>query len=589
MHASGQLGAAETLYRDIISVEPNHTGALHYLGVLAHQKDRQEEASAFIEAALRAAPDDPGALINLANVRRAQGKLVEAAVHARVALALRPDLVEAHLTLAAILSAAGHATGALAHCRRALELRPGETNALLAAPHALIGLEQSTGFVDGYDPARVEYGIASELAHRGRRFDALSHYEAAIHLNPDEPQFHIGLGTIHHDWDDLEKALACFERAVTLDPASAQARCNLGITLHELGQHHEALAAFDEAERHAPDHVLVHWNKALALLMLGRWNEGWKEHEWRWRLPGKQAFPHAAWDGSSLDGRTILVHSEQGLGDALQFLRYLPLVKASGGRVLFLCPPALHRLVRDFPGIDQLLENGPVPPFDVQAPLIGMPRLFGTTPDSIPPAIAFRGIPADGTAGARIRAAPGVKVGLVWAGNPSHPNDARRSCPLSAFNPLLDVAGCSFFSLQRGTGEEALAQTGLIEKIFPLGDLLTDLAETAAAVAALDLIITVDTALAHLAGSMGRPAWLLLPHVADWRWLADRDDTPWYPSARLFRQPRRGDWLGLMETVGAALVQHAAPGRLAECNEVGLQALTRNAATRTTANSPGGT
>jgi tetratricopeptide (TPR) repeat protein len=561
LHTAGNLAGAERVYREMLAADPHHIGALHYLGVLAHQAGRHDEAVSLIEAALKQSPDDPGILTNLANACRDQGRPTEAVVYAGLALELRPGLIEAHTTLASVLLAAGRPAEALAQYRRVLELHPHHAGARLGASEAIAGLQVPRISAPSYDSARAAFGLASELSRRERRFAARGHYEAAVRLQPENPLHHIGLGTLCHEWDELETAHACFERASTLDPNSAQALCNLGITLHELGRHQEALDIFAKAEILAPDHALVHWNKALSLLTLGRWRDGWAEHEWRWQLPNKQVFPHDAWDGGALDGKTILLHAEQGLGDTLQCLRYVPMVKAKGARVLLLCGLPLHRLLRHFPGIDLLIQPGAMPPFDVQVPLFGLPHLFETMPDTVPAPVPFAGLTDDGAAAARIRAASGLRIGIVWAGSPNHPNDMRRSCPLAAFAPLFEIPGCSFFSLQKGAAEREIDKVAFGSKLVPLGAQLGDLADTAAALGALDLLISVDTAVAHLAGTLHIPAWLLLPQVADWRWLVGRDDSPWYPSMRLFRQHRRSDWAGVLRMVAAALATIASTGR----------------------------
>jgi hypothetical protein len=331
----------------------------------------------------------------------------------------------------------------------------------------------------------------------------------------------------------------------------AQALCDRGRALHEAGRHGEALAAFSAAVELLPASPRAHFFKGFTLLLLGRWDEGWREYAWRARLEPGTSLPGPAWDGSALGGRTVLLEAEQGLGDTLQMLRYVPLAAARGGRVALAVPAPLRRLLEGFPGVVRLYGPGDVLEYDVRAGLFALPGLFGTMPDTVPPPIAPLAIPMDSPAARPVRAVQGRKIGLVWAGNPRHPNDRNRSCPLAALQPLLDVPGCRFFSLQLGAASGEAAPFG--ERIVALGPALADMADTAAAIAALDHVITVDTAVAHLAGTMGKPCWLLLPAAADWRWLLERSDTPWYPQMTLFRQEGPGAWRDVVGRLASAL------------------------------------
>ena len=323
------------------------------------------------------------------------------------------------------------------------------------------------------------------------------------------------------------------------------------MALHGAGRHEEALAAFAAAVELLPTSPRAHFYKGFMLLLLGRWQEGWRDYAWRARLEPGPSLPGPAWDGGALGGRILLLEAEQGLGDTLQMLRYAPLAAARGGRVALAVPAPLRRLLEGFPGVARLYGPGDFIEYDVRAKLFALPGLFGTTPDSVPPAVAPIAIPADAPAALPIRAARGHKIGLVWAGNPRHPNDRNRSCPLAALRPILDVPGCRIFSLQTGAACEEAAQFD--ERIVRLDHALADMADTAAAIAALDLVITVDTSVAHLAGTLGKECWLMLPAACDWRWLLDRSDTPWYPRMTLFRQKGHGDWHGVALRIASAL------------------------------------
>lgn len=332
---------------------------------------------------------------------------------------------------------------------------------------------------------------------------------------------------------------------------AAQLLCDRGRALHEAGRHEEALAAFSAAVALLPASPRAHFYKGFMLLLLGRWDEGWSDYAWRARLEPQPALPGPAWEGGALGGRTLLLEAEQGLGDTLQMLRYVPLVVARGGRVALAVQAPLRRLLDGLPDVARLYGPGDFLEYDVRATLFALPGIFGTMPATVPPPVAPRAIPLDSPVARTVRAAPGRKIGLAWAGNPRHPNDRNRSCPLAELWPVLDVPGCCFFSLQQGTASGEAAAFG--GRIVALGPALADMADTAAAIAALDLVITVDTAVAHLAGTMGRPCWLMLPAACDWRWLLARGDTPWYPRMTLFRQGRSGAWHDVARRLASAL------------------------------------
>ncbi len=290
---------------------------------------------------------------------------------------------------------------------------------------------------------------------------------------------------------------------------------------------------------------------------------GWPEYEWRWRRQDASppALTQPLWDGSSLQGKSILLYPEQGLGDTLQFIRYAPLVKQTGATVIVQCQPPLLRLLATCAGIDRLLPEGAdLPPFDVQAPLLSLPRILRTTLASIPANIPY--LSADPDLRARWRQSlSGVadfKVGIAWQGNPGHKRDRQRSVPLAAFAPLAEAPGVRLVSLQKGPGHEQLTELAERLRVLDLTDELEDFADTAALLSNLDLVITVDTAVAHLAGAMGIPVWVALPIVPDWRWLLERQDSPWYPTMRLFRQTAWGDWAGVFERLTGALGQKIA-------------------------------
>ena len=389
-------------------------------------------------------------------------------------------------------------------------------------------------------------------------------YRRVLALEPGNTEALHNLGVVGLQGGHPAAAADLFRQTLESDPGYTDAYCNLGLALRAQGFLDDAAEAYRRALSLDPANPEAHWNFAQVLLLVGRLREGWAEYAWRTKCEEFRAvnwnFKQPLWDGSDLGGRTVLLYTEQGFGDTIQFLRYLPMVAAQGtdkgGDVILQCPPPLTRLFEAAPAADgiQLVTKIGDTPFDLQAPLHGLPGLFATTLYTIPADVPYLRPPGDTPPA--LETSGGFKVGLVWAGNSKHKNDANRSVGFERFQPLLDIKGVDFYSLQVGERSRDIGApglSGLDGKISDLGKDLGDFADTAAAVGQLDLVITVDTSVAHLAGALGTPVWTLLPWVPDWRWLLDRDDSPWYPTMRLFRQPAAGDWDAVIGEVGAAL------------------------------------
>ena len=388
------------------------------------------------------------------------------------------------------------------------------------------------------------------LAYQTGKHDvAVERIHQALGVYPEFHEAYNTLGAALRELGRLEEAEASYCQSLRLRPDYSEAHNNRGNILRFLARPEEAALSFQEAIRFNPANADAHKSLGMMWLLLGKFEQGWAEYEWRWRcsdfvIPN---FPQPLWDGAALQGRTILLRAEQGLGDTLQFIRYAPLVKARGGTVLTVCPEALVRVLHGCPGIDQLIAMGsPLPPFDVHTPLLSLPRLFGTTLATVPASVPY--LVADPQLEAQwqgaLRAYPGFKIGIVWQGNPRHKSDRYRSCPLTQFEGLARLLGVRLISLQVGAGREQLAALGERFPVIDLGGQFNpaSLAEAAAVVKHLDLVIAVDTALAHLAGALAVPVWVPLPVAPDWRWLLEREDSPWYTTMRLFRQRQRGDW-----------------------------------------------
>jgi len=405
------------------------------------------------------------------------------------------------------------------------------------------------------------------LKNVGRIDEAIENYNEAICLKPDYAEAHNNLGIALKEQGRLAEAVESYEQAVRLRPHYAEAHNNMGIALHANGEHDRALECCERAIQLVGDYAQAHWNRSLVLLLKGRFTEGWEEYRWRRRTNlAASAYPHTfdepSWDGEPFAGKRLLVHYEQGLGDNLQFVRYLPMVKQLGGTVIFETPGSMYGLLRTLDGIDELVEASPERPpdveFDSYTSLMDLPGIFGTTLETIPANVPY--IHADPAKVERWRgrlSGPRFKVGIVWGGRPTGPNEVLslqyRSCGLEHFAALADVDAVALYGLQKGPPAVQVDQLPERITVSNLGEEFDDFADTAAAVENLDLIVSIDTSVAHLAGAMGKPVWVLLKSDADWRWLLDREDNPWYPTMRLFRQRRPGDWNEVLSRVAGEL------------------------------------
>jgi tetratricopeptide (TPR) repeat protein len=514
------------------------TGAARILAAAVdhHRRGLLEEAAGLYRRVLHAMPEQPDALHLLGQIEQANGNLVEALALIERAIAASGGVAAYHVSRGSVLLSLGRAEEAAAMLRQALALAPDSAEASNVLGNAMLTLG---------DPA-----------------SAIECYRRAITLRPQYAEAHNNLGSALRSIWRLEEAEAELARAIELRPNYASAFANLGLVLQERGRYGEAMGAYDRAIAADPAHPTARANRAMLLLLLGRLREGFAEYEWRWRMPGfatpAPAFPQPKWDGGDLAGRTLFVHAEQGLGSAIQFVRYVRIAAAKGGRVLLECRRPLHRLFESSrggaDGIEVVMKGEPLPAFDRHAPLMSLPNLLGATLDTIPAEIPYlEARPADIAAWReRLAGVPTPRIGLVWAGNPRHENDRNRSMPAARFAQLIERSRASFFSLQIPAAAEDLAAlpSGSVTDLAPA---LGDFADTAAVIENLDLVISVDTAAAHLAGALGKPVWLLLPYVPEWRWMLERDDSPWYPTMRLFRQRCPGDWREVIERLTVAL------------------------------------
>jgi tetratricopeptide (TPR) repeat protein len=591
-----------------IELEPRLMGAHYHLGTALKQAGRTDESIAAFRHALALKPDAAEVHCTLGNALTETGALGDAIAAYRRAIELKPDLAAAHCNLGNALLETGAVDEAILACRRALALKPDS-----AAAHNNLGNAlRKTGAIDDAIAAfrraislKPEFAealsnLGNALCEKGAVDDAVAAYRRALVLQPDSAAVYRNLGGALTDTGALDAAVAALRRAIELEPDFADAYSDLGLALQETKQLDEAIAACRQAVVLKPSvaevhynlaHMLLlrgdfprccdeaiaacrqavalkpsfadaHYNLALMLLLRGDFREGWAEHEWRWRVKDfvspYPSYGQPQWDGSDLAGRTILLHWEQGFGDTIQFIRYVPLVAERCGKVVVKSQPQLHRLLQSMPGVDQwILPGEPLPPFDAHCPLMSLPLALGTTVQTIPGSVPYlhadsRAIECWRERLARDSVGPKLKLGLVWAGSATQKND-RRSLPLSLLAPLVRVRGVDFYSLQKGEpARQAMAPPGGMN-LIDWTEELRDFADTAALLAGLDLVITVDTAVAHLAGAMGKDVWVLVPFEPDWRWPPGRDASPWYPTARLFRQQATGRWNEVIERVAGCL------------------------------------
>jgi hypothetical protein len=370
-------------------------------------------------------------------------------------------------------------------------------------------------------------------------------------LQPRFPEALSNMGMLLRAERQFQEAEATYKRACSQNPDFAPAWNNLANLYVELGRLDQAERCYSKAIVISPDYAEAHTGRAMLRLLEGRFAEGWIEYEWRWSQPGhrRRKFPQPEWDGSDLRNRTILLHAEQGAGDTIQFVRYTKLLKQLGARrVVLYCPTSLRTVIETNPDIDQVFcGQEAAPAFDVHAPLMSLPRLFDTDLSNLPGATPYLSVPPETSVPEALIKTDALRVGLAWSGNPSHHNDRNRSIPAAVLEPLLGLDGIRFFSLQ--LGGEPLGERRGSHSVVDLGPFLSTYSVTAGCLRSLDLLITVDTSVAHLAGALGRPVWMMIPTCNDWRWLLNRADTPWYPSMRIFRQTSLGNWSDVVEQI----------------------------------------
>jgi tetratricopeptide (TPR) repeat protein len=557
-HQADCLAEAERGYREILNELPDHADALHGLGLLALQSDRADLAIAYLGQAARAVPDNARTHLDLGLALRARGHHEEARSAIRVATLLDPGDPLAHAALGDQLVLLNRLEEALSAYREALALAPDLPVARCSVglllqeqgllDEAAIELRHAVGLAPERAPARAALGAT--LIELGRLDEAEAELRTALEITPDDAMVLNNLGLVQHERGEVVDAITSLAEARRLRPDLVDIAVNLAAALRDGGALNTALAEAQAALKAEPDNADAHFVAGTIHLARGDFAPGWAGFACRDRAQGASAqipLP-SRWDGSSLNGRTLLIRPEQGFGDMIQFCRYVLLIR--GGHVIVAAPAPLLRLLRTLPGEAELVPaEGVTQPADVACSVLDLPVLFGTSFRSIPATIPYLRADPDAIASWRVRlnALKGWAVGLCWAGGSRYQHDRRRSIPADVLLPLAEVPGICWVSLQK-----AALQVPDLPLVDWTAD-LDDFADTAALIAALDLVITVDTAVAHLAGALGRPVWLLNRFGGDWRWLLDRDDSPWYPTLRQFRQPALHDWASVIARIRSEL------------------------------------
>jgi tetratricopeptide (TPR) repeat protein len=540
LQQQGRLREAEKIYTRLLKAVPDQFDALNLLGTVKAQRGQAGEAYRLITAALRVNPRAPDAWVNLGIVLHVLKRDQEALEAFDKALALKPGDADTLYQRGTALMALGRAQDALEGLDAVLRVMP---------RHPLV---------------RLDRGLA--LAALGRHQEAVAEFEAALALSPNNPSAHYNRGISLFGLGHYAEAVAAYDRALLIAADHVKAWNNRGLALQALNRHDEALASYAKALELQKDYADAHFNQALALLTIGEFRRGFEKYEWRWRrsgMPSGRGYGRPLWLGEyPLERRTILLHAEQGLGDTIQFARYVPMLARAGAKVVLEVQPQLKVLLGQIEGAAAVVARGEaLPAFDVHCPLGSLPLALKTEPATIPSLDRYLGADEAHMAKwrARLECLGAPRIALAWSGNPQHVNDRNRSIPLSVFAPLWTTGAMHFVSVQRELRDGDAELLAREPRVTQLGTELDDFADTAAVLALVDLVITVDTSVAHLAGAMGRPVYILVPFSPDWRWTLAGESSRWYPTARLFRQPSVGDWASVIDRLRGELARFLPP------------------------------
>ncbi|NTW52303.1 MAG: tetratricopeptide repeat protein [Chlorobiaceae bacterium] len=604
LHRRGQLAQAEGLYAEILKIQPKHFDALHLLGVIALQAQNHQRAVDLIDQAIALYPHN-AAFYSSRGAALQELKQYDAAIASYdQAITLKPDYADAWYNRGLALQGHNQLEGAIGSYDKVLALRPDFAEAWSNRGAALQGLNQLDAAVASYDQAiklkpdyaeawsnrgvalhrldRLDAAIASfdkaialrpffaeAYNNRGLALDelklhgsAIASYDQAIRIKPEYAEAWYNRGNAQEELKELEAALESYYQAIRIKPNYPEALCNQGLALQQLNMLDAAEASYDKAIAIKPNFSAAYMNKSIALLLRGDYDQGWQLYEWRWktndfRLPVR-SFIQPLWLGNFyIQGKTILLHSEQSFGDTIQFCRYVEFVAELGARVILEVEQPLIALLSQMEGVAEFVVKGaPLPAFDCHCPLMSLANAFNTTLDSIPSFPKYLSSDKEKLTqwGERLGAGTKPRIGLVWSSQTKHYNVQDRSVQLSSLINKLPP-DFQYVSLQKEVTEEDKATLRTHGHIIHFGQELIDFADTAALCDLMDLVISVDTSVAHLSAAIGKPTWVLLPFSPSWRWLLDRDDSPWYPGVKLYRQESLGDWSSAFERVGTDLLK----------------------------------
>lgn len=575
-HQADDAEAAAQLYRRVLQAEPNHADARYLLATAELQLGRFDESIRLFEVLAEERTDVPDLHNNLGVAYQALGQWEEAVRAFQTAIQADSQYERAFFNMGALLENRSLFADAEKCFRRALELNSEDQETRTRLGNALKGLGRWSEAEECYrvasahrpDDLELQVNLAFVLARQEKLDAAVNLYQQILRKRPDYPEMHNSLSYIRERQGRLDEAVAAAQRAIELNPPFAEGYNNLGIALRSQHRLDEACDSFRQALTLSPEFPLAEFNLGTTHLLSGNYREGWQGFEQYARIAESPLqLEQPCWAGAAMPGRRLLIHADQGFGDTLQFARFLPMTKErSQAHVIVQCQPELRSLFVEHPGIDELVVPAEKPPeCDQQIALTSLAALFEVELNTIPADVPYLHAATELSDELQelLAAAPdnALKVGLAWQGNPQQARDLLRSCPLQHFRQLFDVEAASFFSLQTGEAADSLSRDEPPPQIADVGSKLRDFGDTAAVLQELDLLITVDTAVAHLAGALGRPVWTLLCHTPDWRWLLERTDSPWYPTMRLFRQAEWGDWQGTLQSVRGELAALAADGR----------------------------
>lgn len=562
---ANNIDSAISLLEKTLALNPKHIYALLHYGIVLENTQRFNEALIIYERALAIAPDDASILFNYGNALQSLERYAEAIAAYDHALTIMPHDTNTLFNRGNALRITKHFDDAIHSYTKAIELMPDHVNALHNRGNILQELELFNAALNDFNrilaitPNHIQTLIDKGHALQKLQLfqEALTHYEHALTIVPDNIDFLLNRGHALDRLNRTNEALSCYNKILTIDPNHIHAIYCRGNTLKALQRYQEALVCYNKAIMLDPSFAKAHFNEATTRLLIGDFKHGWEKYEWRWKRDDVVlTMPHydkPLWMGKeSLKNKTLLVHIEQGFGDLIQFCRYTKLIKQAGAKiVLATVSPALLTLLKQINDIDYLVTSDePLPHFDYYCPLMSLPLIYQTTLANIPAHTPYFHAPKmhikKWKTTLKNKGKP--RIGIAWSGNPIYSSDYQRSIPLEKLTALL-ACKADFYCLQkeiRPADQEALST---FNNMHILHHDIEDFADTAAIIAAMDIVISVDTSIAHLAGAMGKPMWVMLPYVAEWRWLTERSDSPWYPSAHLIRQQKIGDWASVIEQV----------------------------------------